>query len=320
MHPSDDHAELILYDDTIMPGVLRPVAVVCYICGREFGSKSIGIHEPQCLKKWEAENSRLPKAQRRPRPRKPDVLPALKGNSARDIERFNQAAYESSQAQLIPCPNCGRTFLPDRLPVHQKSCKTSSDGGGQKGSVQRAKSVAKSWAGPESVTPRPPSRRDRPGTATLSRPSSVTLNQRKHVTISPIKSSAGGKDSHLKSTGTESFQPMPPKQPKPMPTMQTAQDPSPQKTRLVVCYICGREFGSKSISIHEPQCMEKWKKQNSQLPKHMRRPPPQKPKPVGHSQDSQSPGAEAYNAAAAQSANSQLVHAEIADEHSLQTE
>jgi hypothetical protein len=48
-----------------------PRTVVCYICGREFGSKSIGIHEPQCLEKWKVENSKLPKGQRRPVPKKP---------------------------------------------------------------------------------------------------------------------------------------------------------------------------------------------------------------------------------------------------------
>lgn len=48
-----------------------PRTVVCYICGREFGSKSIPIHEPQCLEKWKIENSKLPKGQRRPLPKKP---------------------------------------------------------------------------------------------------------------------------------------------------------------------------------------------------------------------------------------------------------
>jgi len=47
-----------------------PRTVVCYICGREFGSKSLPIHEPQCLEKWKIENSKLPKERRRPLPKK----------------------------------------------------------------------------------------------------------------------------------------------------------------------------------------------------------------------------------------------------------
>lgn len=27
--------------------------VECYLCGKKFGTRSIGIHEPQCLKKWQ---------------------------------------------------------------------------------------------------------------------------------------------------------------------------------------------------------------------------------------------------------------------------
>ena len=47
------------------------LGVMCYICGREFGSASITIHLPQCEKKWNIEQQKLPKKQRRPPPSKP---------------------------------------------------------------------------------------------------------------------------------------------------------------------------------------------------------------------------------------------------------
>lgn len=53
--------------------IRRPATVICYICGREYGTKSISIHEPQCLKKWHQENDNLPKHLRRPEPKKPEV-------------------------------------------------------------------------------------------------------------------------------------------------------------------------------------------------------------------------------------------------------
>jgi hypothetical protein len=43
---------------------------------------------------------------------------------------MNEVAYENAKAQLIPCPNCGRTFAPDRLDVHLKACKPKGGGGG----------------------------------------------------------------------------------------------------------------------------------------------------------------------------------------------
>lgn len=105
----------------VMPGIPGRKTVVCYICGREFGAQSVSIHEPQCLKKWRVENEKLPRPQRRKTPIKPEILPAINGNG--NNERFNEAALKSAQAQLLTCPNCGRTFNPDRLPVHLKSCK-----------------------------------------------------------------------------------------------------------------------------------------------------------------------------------------------------
>ena len=41
-----------------------------------------------------------------------------------------------------------------------------------------------------------------------------------------------------------------------------------------ICYLCGREFGSHSIEIHEPKCLEKWKRENEKLPPRLRRKPP----------------------------------------------
>ena len=52
------------------------------------------------------------------------------------------------------------------------------------------------------------------------------------------------------------------------------------KPNFVLCYICGNKYGTKSISIHEPKCLEKWKIENKNLPKNLRRPVPVKPVPL----------------------------------------
>lgn len=55
---------------------------------------------------------------------------------------------------------------------------------------------------------------------------------------------------------------------------------TPRKTVItpptVLCYICGRNFGTKSISFHEPQCLKKWKLENEKLPPHLQIPLPSK--------------------------------------------
>ena len=37
------------------PGLTRPKALMCYICGREYGSASLEIHLKACRKKWDQE-------------------------------------------------------------------------------------------------------------------------------------------------------------------------------------------------------------------------------------------------------------------------
>ncbi|KAJ8973808.1 hypothetical protein NQ317_014511 [Molorchus minor] len=93
----------------------------CYICGRMFTVSSIYIHEPQCLKKWKVENDKLPPNKRRPQPLKPDIKFTRDGKI--DFELTNEANWQSHLGQLVPCRNCSRTFNPDRVEVHERSCK-----------------------------------------------------------------------------------------------------------------------------------------------------------------------------------------------------
>ncbi|CEF67743.1 Zinc finger protein 474 [Strongyloides ratti] len=97
-----------------------PPTKTCYICGREFGSKSITIHEPKCLEKWKFENDKKPKKERLALPKKPEIITNAEGKI--DVEATNQAAWEQAQANLTPCQYCGRKFKYDRLEVHNKSC------------------------------------------------------------------------------------------------------------------------------------------------------------------------------------------------------
>jgi hypothetical protein len=93
----------------------RPRMIMCCICGQEYGSLSLSIHQKTCMQKhgWTKED--LEKRQ-------------LKTNigqlSEKALEEFNNHAYNSYfEHTLVPCQNCGRKFLPDRLEVHFKSCK-----------------------------------------------------------------------------------------------------------------------------------------------------------------------------------------------------
>ena len=227
-----------------------PNAVICYICGRKYGTSSITIHEPQCLKKWHLENKELPKRMRRP----PPVRPQGFGNFTQgtnihalgqEIDAMNELSYQSSQKQLIPCENCGRTFLPDRLAVHQRSCRPGnthkqlrSSGGGSNGG-----------------------------------------------------SLSGNRNLESRNSSRNGFR----------------EATSVRRPQTVVCYICGREFGTKSISIHEPQCLKKWKVENDKLPKHMKRALPTKPDMLPSLSGNGEQDRERMNLLAYESAKQQLV-------------
>ena len=113
----------------------NPFTVICYLCGREYGSKSITIHEQDCMVKWESQNKALPKNMRKPKPVKPsltdkssenplDNIPVGGSGSPNVLQAYNDAAYESFQTQaLFPCETCGRKFVPTALEHHKNACK-----------------------------------------------------------------------------------------------------------------------------------------------------------------------------------------------------
>ncbi|KAA6394828.1 MAG: putative Zinc finger protein 474 [Streblomastix strix] len=108
----------------------KPRFLMCYICGREFGTTSLQIHQKQCMEKFKAEQAKLPPGQRKPLPKPPQEFlgggGAIKGGGKigqSQMDAMNEAAYDSYIDNLSPCPNCGRKFAADRLPIHLKSCK-----------------------------------------------------------------------------------------------------------------------------------------------------------------------------------------------------
>ncbi|CAF0998092.1 unnamed protein product [Brachionus calyciflorus] len=318
---------------------MPPKGVICYICGREFGLSSIAIHEPQCLKKWEVENSKLPRSKQRTPPQKPTIFPSINSaGSNNDKDRFNQAAYESAQSQLIPCSKCARTFAPDRIDVHEKSCKVAgtskipqqqkqlkngeSDGyssgyssgkNSQKMPTQSepikpksavcyicgrefgTQSIAihepqclKKWEIENNKLPRE-LRRPKPvkpefGTQALTREEMNELAwEASKSQLIPCPNCGRKFATDRLPVHQRSCKPKPGQEPSSQSSYSDNQykssykPPVPKEPVYVICYICGRKYGTKSIEIHEPQCLEKWKIENEKLPRNLRRPVPVKP-------------------------------------------
>eukprot|EP01006_Ploeotia_vitrea_P025994 TRINITY_DN58974_c0_g1_i1.p1 TRINITY_DN58974_c0_g1~~TRINITY_DN58974_c0_g1_i1.p1 ORF type:complete len:643 (-),score=65.86 TRINITY_DN58974_c0_g1_i1:1408-3336(-) len=145
----------------------RPATVVCYLCGQQFSGRSLPIHQPQCFAKKLVEWERTDPSLRGRKPRHPseaNKLPAELLDSSgpynptqreQMFEQFNADQYAEFDSGLVACDNCGRTFLPDRLQVHLRSCKGPGRGSKpvrRNTSPSRAPSVGRGGSGERSTS------------------------------------------------------------------------------------------------------------------------------------------------------------------------
>jgi hypothetical protein len=123
----------------------RPMGIMCFICGREYFSKSIDIHLQQCKIKWQRDEDLKPKKERRKMPQAPknfdDIIAGNITEGTKDA--YNEDAFkEYNEKALVPCDICGRTFLPESLVRHAKGCKGPK--GAAKGAAAKAGATKKS--------------------------------------------------------------------------------------------------------------------------------------------------------------------------------
>ncbi|CAD8135043.1 unnamed protein product [Paramecium octaurelia] len=199
------------------PGV-RPKTLICYICGREYGTKSLEIHLKTCQEKFLMEEAKKPKNQRRPLPQPPK---AIGGSGNYDTESYNEQAFSAYKEQsLEKCAYCGRTFNRESYPIHLKICKADKPFKPLPGFVQNPKEVQQQ------------------------------MN----------RDNGGGQQGKSNSNG------------------YSGEYKAPVRPKTLVCYICGREYGTKSLGIHIPQCKEMFIVQEMKKPKAERRNPPTTPR------------------------------------------
>ena len=106
---------------------------MCYICGREFGTASLDIHLKSCKKRWETEQAQKPLRERKPLPQPPTEMQTLTTageGSEITMKAYNDVAADQFNKKVLEkCDGCGRTFNPEALVKHQKSCGSGSGAG-----------------------------------------------------------------------------------------------------------------------------------------------------------------------------------------------
>ncbi|XP_018573986.1 uncharacterized protein LOC108913016 isoform X2 [Anoplophora glabripennis] len=251
--------------------------LTCYLCGREFGTASLPLHEPKCLEKWERENASLPPHLRRKPPPKPD--------HSMSKDEWNKLAWEASQATLVPCQNCGRTFYPDRLLVHQKSCKTPQNNPKTTSSELQVPNnpIPMSQSSPATPSGRRPPSVECYICGKMFGSNSIKIHEKQCLKKWNIENESLPPDMRspppTRNTEKKSVTPEPEQQRSLIENEKEKEDrpKSAKKPPLFPCYICGKLFTVNSIYIHEPQCLKMWKIENDKLPPNKRRPQPLKP-------------------------------------------
>jgi Zn finger protein HypA/HybF involved in hydrogenase expression len=100
-----------------------PKARTCYVCGRPTLLPGYDSHVRGCAELFEMRESQKPPKERRPCPRDPYV----NGNGTKgSLQKMNDAAYDTWKESLAQCRNCGRSFLPEKLAIHNRSCTSSN--------------------------------------------------------------------------------------------------------------------------------------------------------------------------------------------------
>ena len=103
----------------------RPKTRLCHVCGRQYGTHSFDIHLRQCKELWVAREELKDKWERKPLPSDP----CPPEGSENDLEVLNKLASEMfDKVSLSTCAHCGRTFLLERLVLHNTSCTFDNPG------------------------------------------------------------------------------------------------------------------------------------------------------------------------------------------------
>ena len=236
----------------------KPVALICHICGREYGTTSLAIHLPQCAKLWKDRQKLLPRSERRPVPKAPLTLSTITSmridsKDTAAMEEFNRTMMGVFvEKGLVGCQHCGRRFLEEKLPVHQRSCTAE----------RPAAAVG---------THRLKQQQEKQSTLTQAAPAMGGSGAASSVSFAPAAGAGGKRAEELKVEDDD--MPVPSRGYDLNAIMSAAEDDGAGAAGsgdMSECSTCGRHFNTDRIAKHEVICAKTHAKQT-------RRPQPAKP-------------------------------------------
>jgi endogenous inhibitor of DNA gyrase (YacG/DUF329 family) len=101
---------------------MPPKARICPICGRPTLLPGYAQHVVQCKDLYERREMAKPPKERRPLPANVLDFSSSGNGKMGNLDDLNDAAFKSFQQTLVPCKNCGRKFVSEKLLIHNRSC------------------------------------------------------------------------------------------------------------------------------------------------------------------------------------------------------
>ena len=253
-----------------VPGA-PPSLPSCHLCGRQFGTASLAIHLKACTEKWEREHP----GKRAPPP--VTAIPVGAPVGSKEWAAFNTTAQEAFEENTMEsCPYCQRTFLPDRLAVHLRTCGKGNFANPKPGPSTRGDGASLCSESAATSDRSSPLTQSLPASAAQHRPSSASRAfASPDGTASGVEASPSARPPLTNSLPTSSARPTTPSSVRPGSARRGGVPGAPPS--LPSCHLCGRQFGTASLAIHLKACTEKWEREHPGK----RAPPPVTAIPVG---------------------------------------
>ncbi|GAB6026160.1 hypothetical protein CHUAL_012361 [Chamberlinius hualienensis] len=270
----------------------------CRVCHREFGTTSINIHEPQCLQKWRNENNKLPPNRRCPTPinmeQHPQPQPVnggggTKSTNGQKIVRPGTATLEhpkvlntyikqndialqtkpvvrpATYTLTRPTPNLKIPWVSDNkhpnstTPIANEKSKQPNPSKPsfirrlfrfrrQTDATSQTREKAKTQNSVNNVSGQlpPPPCQSCNGHNTPERLHSHIVKPKLISSTTHVSSEGKSETANVDHGKSDELA---------LRSVSNAKGP-----KFKTCPICGKLFGTKSLPIHQPQCLEKWLK------------------------------------------------------------
>lgn len=232
-----------------------PRSRLCYICGRQTLLAGFNHHVEGCSKLFLQREALKPPRERRPLPVDP-MLSMGNGfngslNVGNNLDQINALSQQAYNETLSVCEFCGRRFLPEKLIIHNRSCRADNPARRVDESVNRRQDqqpiTQPSFPSPSQVKPQSSARH-------LLNPTSSTQNNRPSSSDASKHQSMGAPQNLGLSNSSQ---------------MPVSEDFVPAMYRQ--CPDCGRKFNEVAYEKHVKICKKVFLEKRKEFDSHKHR-------------------------------------------------